>query len=147
ALTLPAGPAGTNEAVELGARWHGLAKRLAETGALTALARELAFQGGLRAIDEAAEPPRWHLVVERESLRNPALRDRLAAALAAELGHALELELEAGVPADSPARREAAERQRRQAAAEAAIQADPVVRGLLSQFEGSRIVPGSIQPV
>ncbi|MDE2275920.1 MAG: DNA polymerase III subunit gamma/tau, partial [Burkholderiales bacterium] len=124
-----------------------LVRHLADSGAVTALARELAVQGGLRAIDDRATPPRWHLVVERETLRTAALRDKLAAALAAELGHAVELELEAGVPADSPARREAAERQRRQAEAEAAIHADPVVRELLAQFKGARIVPGSIKPV
>ncbi len=132
---------------ELGARWHRLVKRLCEEGALTALARELATQGGLRAIDEGATPPRWHLVVERESLRSAPLRDKLAAALAAELGQAIEIEIEPGVPDDSPARRDAVERQRRQAEAEAAIRADPVVRELLAQFKGARIVPGSIKPL
>jgi DNA polymerase-3 subunit gamma/tau len=132
---------------ELGTRWHRLVKRLCDQGTLTALARELATQGGLRAIDDGATPPRWLLVGERETLRSAPLRDKLAAAIAAELGHAIELELEAGVPEDSPARREAAERQRRQAAAEAAIHADPAVRDLLTQFKGARIVPGSIKPV
>jgi DNA polymerase III subunit gamma/tau len=109
--------------------------------------RELASQAGLRAIDEAAEPPRWHLVVERETLRTPALRDKLQALLGSELGAPLQLDIESGVPADSPARRDAAERQRRQAEAEAAIHGDPVVRELLTQFASARIVPGSIKPV
>jgi DNA polymerase III subunit gamma/tau len=124
-----------------------LVKRLSDSGAVGALARELALQGGLRAIDAQASPQRWQLVVERETLRAPALRDKLAAALAAELGHAVELELEAGVPEDSPSKRDAAERQRRQAAAEAAIQGDAVVLELLSQFKTARIVPGSIKPL
>jgi DNA polymerase-3 subunit gamma/tau len=131
----------------LGDRWHRLVMRLCEQGTVTALTRELALQGGLRAIDSSAVPARWHLVVERETLRSAPLRDKLAAALAAELGQAVDLELEAGVPDDSPARREAAERQRRQAEAEAVIHNDPVVRELLSQFKGARIVPGSIKPV
>ena len=131
----------------LGARWHALVTRLSETGAITALARELALQGGLRAIDDSASPPRWLLVVERETLRSNALRDKLAAALTAELGTPLQLELEAGVPDDTPARRDAAERQRRQAAAEAAIQGDAVVQELLAQFKTARIVPGSIKPL
>jgi DNA polymerase III subunit gamma/tau len=142
----PATASGTAES-SLGARWHRSVARMCEAGAITSLARELATQGGLRAVDESTVPPRWYLVVEREALRSPALRDKLAAALAAELGHAVELELEAGVPDDSPARRDAAARQRRQAEAEAAIDADPVVRGLLAEFKGARIVPGSIKPV
>ncbi|MDO8419921.1 MAG: DNA polymerase III subunit gamma/tau, partial [Rubrivivax sp.] len=85
--------------------------------------------------------------VERETLRAPALRDKLAAAVAAELGQAMVLELESGVPDDTPARREAAERQRRQTVAEEAIRNDPVVRELMTQFKSARIVPGSIKPI
>jgi DNA polymerase-3 subunit gamma/tau len=133
-------------AYEQGERWNQLVGKLCEQGRLAALLRELATQAGLRAIDEGFTPPRWHLVVEREPLRSGALADKLAAVLAAELGHPLQIELEAGVPADSPARRDAAERQRRQTAAEQAIHNDPVVRELLSQFKGARIVPGSIKP-
>jgi DNA polymerase-3 subunit gamma/tau len=86
------------------------------------------------------------LRVERETLRAAPLRERLAAALGTALGHPIEIEVEAGVPEDSPARRDAAERRRRQAAAEAAIEADPVVREMLGQFKTARIVPGSIKP-
>jgi DNA polymerase-3 subunit gamma/tau len=134
-------------AAALGDLWFALVKPLCERGVLSALARELAMQGGLAAIDDQAVPARWQLQVERETLRTPALRDKLAAVLAAELGHALELELLPGSPPDSPARRDAAERARRQAAAEAAIQSDPLVRDMLAQFKTARIVPGSIQPV
>jgi len=139
-VTAPADPA-------LGERWAGLVQRLCEKGAVAALVRELAVQAGLRAIDTSVAPPRWHLVVERETLRSPFLSDRLAAAMADELHQPLALALEAGVPDDSPARREAAERQRRQAVAEEAIRSDPVVRELMVQFKGARIVPGSIKPV
>lgn len=93
-----------------GDRWAGLVQRLCEQGAVTALVRELALQSGLRDVDAQSAPPRWQLVVERETLRAPALRDKLAAALAAELGQPVALELEAGVPEDTPSRREAAER-------------------------------------
>jgi DNA polymerase-3 subunit gamma/tau len=143
----PGAPAAAAVPPELGERWAGLVQRLCEQGQLTALVRELALQSGLRAIDDSATPPRWQLVVERESLRVPQLRDKLAAVLAAELGHALALDLEAGVPDDSPARREADARQRRQAAAEETIRNDPVVRELMTQFKSARIVPGSIKPV
>ena len=130
-----------------GDRWAGLVQRLCERGAVAALVRELALQAGLRAVDDRVTPPRWHLVVERETLRAQALRDKLAAAVAAELGQPVELELESGVPDDTPARREATERQRRQVAAEETIRNDPVVRELMTQFKTARIVPGSIKPI
>ena len=131
----------------LGQRWHECVKALSEQGAVAALVKELATQAGLRHVDTTAAPQRWHLVVAREPLRNPLLADKLAVALALLLGEAVALEIEAGTPQDSPALRDAAERQRRQEAAEASIQQDPVVRELLSRFLGARIVPGSIKPV
>jgi DNA polymerase-3 subunit gamma/tau len=131
----------------LGDRWTTLARKLADDGAIVALTRELAWQAGLVGIDETTVPPRWRLCVEREALRQPALRDKLAAALAAELGAPVELLLEPGTPEDSPLRRDAAERSRRQAEAEETIRTDPVVRELLGQFKTARIVPGSIKPI
>ena len=86
-------------------------------------------------------------MVERDSLRSDALRDKLAAALEAELGEALQLSLHKRVPLDSPARRDAAERERRQQQAEAAIRNDPLVLELMAQFKSARIVPGSIKPI
>ena len=77
----------------------------------------------------------------------PALADKLAFAAAAALGQPVRFELAAGAPEDSPARRDAAERLRVQAAAEAQIRDDPVVRELLKQYKSARIVPGSIKPV
>jgi hypothetical protein len=56
------------------------------------------------------------------------------------------LEVVAGTPLDSPARREAVERERRQQEAERIIHNDPLVRELMGQFETARIVPGSIKP-
>jgi DNA polymerase-3 subunit gamma/tau len=122
-------------------------QQLDTQGALAALVRELAFQGGLVAIDDHAQPPRWQLLVERETLRATALRDKLAAALLSVLGHPVQLDLQPGVPEDTPARRDAAARAARQAAAEAAIAADPLVQGLLGQFASARVVPGSVRPL
>ncbi len=130
----------------LGDRWQALVQRLADAGTVAALLRELAWQSGLESIDDQAQPPQWRLRVERETLRNPALRDKLAALLQAELGQPLQLDLLPGVPVDSPARRDTAERARRQAQAEAAIAADPLVQQLLAQFSTARIVPGSVKP-
>jgi DNA polymerase III subunit gamma/tau len=131
----------------LGDRWYEIATRMAAAGGISALSRELAWQGGLQSVDESATPPRWTLCVERESLRAAPLQDKVAAALAAELGHPVALVVEAGVPADSPTRRDAAERGRRQAEAEAQVRADPVVQALTAQFKSARIVPGSIKPI
>jgi len=131
----------------LGDRWNQLVKSMAEQGAIAAMVRELAQQAGLSGIDESSAPPLWQLVVEREPLRSAAMADKLAAALGATLGHEVQVAVQAGVPEDSPARRDAAERARRQSVAEEVIHNDPVVRELLSQFKSARIVPGSIKPV
>ncbi len=131
----------------LGDRWNTLVKQLSEQGSVTALVRELAHQAGLQSVDDLASPQRWMLLVAREPLRNPLLADKLAAALTTQLGFAVTLDLQAGWPQDSPSLRDAAERQRRQTAAEDCIEHDPVVLELLQQFKGSRIVPGSIKPV
>jgi len=140
--TEPASPADT----ALADRWQATVQALIQAGTVAALVRELAWQAGLVAIDTRSTPPTWRLAVAREPLRGPALADKLALALAAHLGEPVQLTVEPGQPADTPAARDAAERARRQAAAEATIEADPVVRELLQQFKGARIVPGSIRP-
>jgi len=131
----------------LGERWAALVAELDRRQAITALARELALQAELVGVDEAAVPPCWRLRVAREALRAAAPREKLQAALAEQLGQALRLEVEAGTAVDSPALREAAERERRQREAEQAIHDDPLVRELLSQYPTARIVPGSIKPI
>ncbi len=131
----------------LGGQWRALVERLAAAGAIAALVRELAWQAGLETVDDTAQPPCWQLRVERESLRTDALRDKLAAALQAELGHPVRLLLLAGAPGDSPARRDAAERAARQRRAEQTIRDDPLVQALMAQFKTARIVPGSIKPL
>ena len=88
----------------------------------------------------------WHLRVERENLRTPALRERLQAAAAQSEGRALRIEIEAGATVDTPAARDAAERDRRQAEAERLINDDPLVRALMAQYKTARIVPGSVKP-
>ena len=150
AIAVPAVPPAADHGLvttPLGDRWAALVQRLSQRGTLTALVRELAWQAGLERIDEGTQPPTWHLRVERDSLRTDALRDKLCQLLAAELGQPLQLALQAQVPQDSPARRDAAERERRQRHAEEAIRSDPLVVDLMSQFKGARIVPGSIKPL
>lgn len=137
----------TAPSTPLGDRWQALVQRLAANGSIVALARELAWQAGLVAVDESCTPPQWRLLVERETLRSAVLRDKLSAAVAAELGAPVDLLLEPGTPEDTPSRRDAVERTRRQAAAEETIRTDPVVLALMSQYKTARIVPGSIKPV
>jgi DNA polymerase-3 subunit gamma/tau len=130
----------------LGARWAELVRQMNDAGSISAFARELAMQAECIALDERAAPIACSLRVERESLRASAQCDKLQAALAALLGAAVRLEVQAGVPQDSPARRDAAERARRQAQAEKIIHDDPLVQALMAQYKTARIVPGSIKP-
>ncbi len=128
-----------------GDRWAELVRGLVEAGSISALVRELAMQAQCVVIDEAATPTRWLLRVEREMLRAPAHRDKLQAAVAQALGHPVQIDTEAGVAVDSPARRDAAERARRQGEAEQIIHDDPLVRALMQQYKSARIVPGSVK--
>jgi DNA polymerase III subunit gamma/tau len=116
-------------------------QQLVEREAITALVRELALQAQLVARDEG----HWMLRVERESLNQPASRERLRNALHAA-GHAVDLSVEVAPVTDSPARRNAAAAARRQQAAEQIILNDPFVLQMQREF-GAKIVPGSIRPV
>jgi len=148
AMAVPAPPvAAAFVATPAGDRWAELVAGLVRSGAVAALVRELAQQAGLERIDTSTSPATWHLQVERDSLRTDALRDKLRQALVTALGEPLQLMLNDAVPQDSPARREAAERERRQRQAETAIRNDPLVLDLMSQFKSARIVPGSIKPL
>jgi len=110
------------------------------------MVRELAIQAECVRVVDGVDGRVWQLRVERENLRTPALRERLQAALAQAEGHAERIEIEAGAVADTPAARDAAERDRRQAEAERVIQDDPLVKALMAQYKTARIVPGSVKP-
>jgi DNA polymerase-3 subunit gamma/tau len=121
--------------------WQATVQQLVEAEAITALVRELALQAQLVARDEG----HWMLRVERESLNQPASRERLRAALHAA-GHQVDLSVEVGPVSDSPARRSAHAAAQRQRAAEQIILNDPFVQQMQREF-GAKIVPGSIKPV
>ena len=152
-LVEPGGPAeagayvstaGTDVAFEptpLGERWHAQIMSLG----LTALPRELAMQAQCMGAEEQGEMLVWRLRVERDSLRQPALKDKLQAALSTALQRPVRLELEVGVAQDSPTLREAAAAQARQRDIERIVIEDPVAQALLAQFKTARIVPGSIR--
>jgi len=135
------------ERTELGTRWYALIGRCAEAGKLVAMVRALAMQSELFHCDAEGESPTWRLRVNLETLRNPALADKLAAILRELTGQNLQLAVEMGDPQDTPLKRDAAEADRKQRAAIDEIQSDATVRALLAQFQTARILPGSVKPL
>ncbi|KNZ33895.1 MAG: DNA polymerase III subunits gamma and tau [Methylibium sp. NZG] len=129
-----------------GDRWARLVGQMVDAGSIGALVRELAMQSQCLSVDDSSRPPLWRLRVEREMLRAPAQSDKLQTALSGVLGMPVRIEVELGAALDSPARRDAAERARRQAEAEQIIHDDPLVKALLAQYATARIVPGSVKP-
>jgi DNA polymerase III subunit gamma/tau len=142
----PAPMAAPLQTTPLGDRWVTLVAMLNQRQSISALVRELAMQAQLVEQSDGAQP-RWRLRVERESLRAAGNVEKLRAALADALGMVpLQLEVEPGAVTDSPAKREAAERERRQHEADEIIHNDPLVKDMLAQFSSARIVPGSVKP-
>ena len=135
------------ERTELGTRWYDLINQCAAAGKLVAMVRALAMQAELVHCDPAGEAPTWRLRVALETLRNPALADKLGAILRELTGQNLQLAVEMGEPQDTPLKRDAAEADRRQRAAIDEIQSDATVRALLAQFQTARILPGSVKPL
>ena len=134
-------PATTFVPTQDGDFWHTAVQQLVDGEAIVALVRELALQSQLVARDTG----HWLLRVERESLNQPASRERLQNALQTA-GHAVSLSVEVGPVGDSPARRNAAAAAQKQSAAEEIILSDPFVQEMMRDF-GAKIVPGSIKPV
>lgn len=125
---------------EEGDFWHATVTQLVLAEAIGALARELALQSQLVARDV----DQWLLRVERETLNQPASREKLQNALAGA-GHAVRIAIEIGAVSDSPARRNRLAAEARQRAAEEAIHNDPEVQSLMRQWD-ARIVPGTLKP-
>ncbi len=133
--------AGQLQPTEEGAFWHLTVQQLVAAETVTALVRELALQSQLVARDVG----HWLLRVERESLNQPASRERLQVALQT-IGHDIKLGVEVGRVMDSPAKRNTAAAAERQGAAEKMIYEDPFVQAMMRDF-GAKIVPGSIKPI
>ena len=126
---------------EEGDFWHATVQQLIAADAITAMVRELALQAQLVARDT----DQWILRVERESLNQPATRERLTSALQAA-GFGVKLVVEVGRVSDSPSRRNQAHTAEKQLAAEKIIFEDPFVQSMMRDF-GAKIVPGSIKPL
>jgi DNA polymerase-3 subunit gamma/tau len=127
----------------LGDAWSQIVNQLVAAEAIAALTRELALQSELCSREDGV----WALRVERESLSQPAAREKLQLALQTALDDAaLKLTVEVGSVTDTPARRNSAALAERQRAAEALIQNDPFVQDMIRNW-GAKIVPGSIKSV
>lgn len=129
----------------MGDRWNEVVQAMVQAGSISAMVRELAIQSQCLRIDEQITPAVWVLQVDRETLRAPAQRDKLEAALSQHLGSPVKLEVQAGPALDTPAARARAERERRQREAEQIMADDPVVRTLMAQYSSARLVPGSVK--
>ncbi len=130
---------------DLNTRWAQHVRQLCDGGLVSALVRELAMQAQCVGMDETDSPYTWRLRVERESLRTPALQDKLQAICTEALGQPVRIEIEAGVAQDSPAKRQHAKQAAQLAEAERTIETDPLVCAILAQYKTARIVSGSIQ--
>ena len=120
--------------------WFETVQAMMAAESITALVRELALQSQLIGRDTG----HWLLRMERESLNQPAARERLQTALAGQ-GHAVALGVEIGRVSDSPAKRIAYAQAEKQLQAENLIFNDPFVQSMMRDF-GAKIVPGSIKP-
>lgn len=128
-------------------RWAELVAQMQTQGLITALVRELAVQSQCVAQRQEGALSTWHLHVPRASLCGDMHKDRLTQALAQVLGCDVQLHVEQGTAVNTPAQRDLAAREARQHAAEALIEGDALVRALLAQYPGARIVPGSVAPI
>jgi DNA polymerase-3 subunit gamma/tau len=127
----------------LGETWSDTVNQLIASEAVAALTRELALQSELHSQAGGV----WTLRVERESLSQPAAREKLQAALQQVLGDAaLKLVVDIGPVTDTPAKRNAAVLAERQRVAEEAIHNNPYVQDMIRNW-GAKIVPGSIKPL
>ena len=135
----PAGCGVAADPIVLEGAWHELACRLPVTGLAAELARQSEWVG--------AQGRTIMLRVAARTLADSTARGRLRAALGAHFGEPVHLQVTIGETGAGTAYAVAeAERQARQAAAEAAVRADPFVQALLRDFGGT-LIPGSIVPL
>ena len=131
----------------LGDRWAEVVAAMNGAGSIAALVRELAMQSQLQAIDALSTGECWRLVVDRDALRAQALVDKLQAAVREVTSlRQLQLDVQAGVVSDSPARRDAEAAAAQQQAAQQAFLADPLVQSVQHHFATARVLSGTIKP-
>jgi len=135
--------AATLQPTAQGEAWAAL---LPQLGA-TALARTLALQAQCLFLDMGEAQWQVTLQVASEALRAGPAVAKLQAVLEQHAGKPVQLQVQAGAVTDSPALRDAAAAQARQAAAEAELEQSPELAALRRHFDTTRIAAGSIQPV
>jgi DNA polymerase III subunit gamma/tau len=139
----PVNSPATRVVVRDAADWSALVERLDITGVAKALITQCAWGG------QHEGQLVLHLPRAQAALRLPDAEERIECLLADAFGGALALRIELvadGVGLDTPASRQEARLQALQAAAEAAIDADPTVRTLRDVF-GAELVRDSIRPI
>ena len=142
-IALQVGPTGrsTSASTELGDFWASLVTQLIASDAIKTMARELALQSQLMAIDGAV----WTLWVESPSLNSPANIEKLQTAINAQQSEfAIQFAVEIGTVSDTPVRRNQALAKERQLHAEELINNDPFVQDMVRNW-GGKVVPGSIK--
>ncbi|MFS8975568.1 DNA polymerase III subunit gamma/tau [Cupriavidus necator] len=117
--------------------WPALAAGLPLKG----LAQQLAHQSELTQVVGRT----FHLRIPVAALGENGVAERLQQALCDHFGEPVRVACEVGGVSVTAAAADAEARAERQRQAEAVIEADPFVQGLLRDF-GGQIVPGSIQP-
>ena len=124
--------------------WAHVVTQLITHDAVKSMVRELALQSQL----DSQNGPSWMLRIEKESLNNPVLLEKLQAAINAQrpVENAIELTATMGEVTDTPVRRNQAAAQARQVQAEALINSDPLVLDLIRNW-GAKVVPGSIKTI
>ena len=128
-------------ASELGEFWHDSVLAMSSEKSIQAMTRELAMQ--IQMQSQTANV--WSFSIARESLNTDNHRQRLEEALALQ-GHAIRLQIDAGVVTDSPALRIQDAQAKKQKQAEDIILEDPSVQQLMQTY-GAKIIPGSIKPL
>jgi DNA polymerase-3 subunit gamma/tau len=108
---------------------------------LRGLAQQLAYQSELTQVVGSV----FHLRIPVAALCENGVAERLQQVLCDHFGQPVRVACEVGGVTVTAAAADAEARAERQRQAEAVIEADPFVQGLLRDF-GGQIVPGSIQP-
>ncbi len=131
----------------LSVQWLHCVEALLAQERIAAMTKELAIQSELIEVDEAAPAGlTWVLQIERESLLRPELIAKLQAAVQTLHATVAQLSFKPGRAASSPNQQWSQQQAERLRAAEASLQADPLVQNLMTQFPAARWVAGSIQP-
>ncbi|MDR5811920.1 DNA polymerase III subunit gamma/tau [Caballeronia sp. LZ019] len=136
--TTPLPPAVPLDALGVAVEWAALAAHLPLKG----VAYQLAFNSELTACDANSVT----LKVAVQMYSDASHVAKLKAALAENLGRAVEVNVDVGPVRRTAAALDAVERARRQQEAEQEIQRDPFVQSLIRDF-GASIVQGSIRPL